>query len=355
LKIIDRYIRQRFLQSFFLIILILAVLFSFFEFLSQLDDVGRGDYRLADAVRYVALTLPKRLLDLMPISTLLGGIIALGMLADGNELLGMQASGISVRRISISVLGAGLLLMVGAGVLAEIAVPIWEQEARNARAQAIAGADVTVVRQGFWARRKTVFIHVDQMLSHGLAADIDIFEFNSNGRLERLIQARSADIGDDKQWILHGVSMKQITEQGFSSTEVPSMTLDSFLSAEQIDLLTLPPHSLSTPDLTRYIRALDESGQSVAPYSLALWRKLGMPLTTGAMVLFCLSFIFGSTRSQSAGYRITIGAFVGISLYLLDRLSVNLGLLLNIPPWVTAMVPVVVISGVAFWRLRAVM
>jgi len=355
LKTIDRYIGRQFLQAFLLIILILAVLFSLFEFLAQLDDVGRGTYRLADAIRYVAMTLPKRLLDLMPISTLLGGIIALGMLADGNELLGMQASGVSVRRISISILATGLLLMAGAGVLAEIAVPVWEQEARNSRAQALSGADVTVVRQGFWARRKEVFIHVDHMLNHGLASDIDIFEFNSDGRLERLIQARSADIGDDKQWILHDISMKRITEQGFTTAEVPSLRLDSFLSAEQVDLLTLPPYSLSTPDLMRYIRALGESGQSAAPYSLALWRKLGMPLTTGSMALLCLGFIFGSTRSRSAGHRITIGAFVGIFLYLLDQLSMNLGLLLNFPPWITAMVPVVVISSVAFWRLKNVL
>ena len=62
------------------------VLFSLFELLSQLDEVGKGSYQMSDAFIFVALTLPKRLLDLMPISTLLGGIIALGLLADHGNL-----------------------------------------------------------------------------------------------------------------------------------------------------------------------------------------------------------------------------------------------------------------------------
>ena len=341
-------------MSFFLIILMLAVLFSFFELLAQLDDVGSGDYHLKNALAYVALTLPKRLLDLMPISTLLGGIIALGILADNNELLAMQTAGISVIRISISVLVTGILLMSISALLAEIIVPVMEQQARKSRALALSEADVTVIRHGFWARRKNAYIHVDKMLSEGVAADIDIFEFNPEDRLEGFIHAPIADIGDDKAWTLHDVTQKIITEEGFTTKRLVSLTLDSFLSAKQVDLLALPPYSLSTPNLIRYVRALRESGQNADPYATALWRKLGMPLTTGAMVLLSLSFIFGSSRRISAGHRITAGAFAGIFLYFADQLTVHLGLLLNLAPFVTAMIPVVLISGIAFWRLRGI-
>lgn len=352
MKLFDRYIAGRFLTCSFLIILTLAVLFSFFELLAQLDDVGNGSYRLMNAASYVALTLPKRLLDLMPISTLLGGIIALGMLADSNELLAMQAAGISVMRICVSVLATGILLMAISALFAEIVVPVMEQKARKSRAQALSGADVTVIRHGFWARRKNAYIHVDKMLSESIAADIDIFEFNPEDRLESVIHAPIAVIGDDKRWTLRDITQKIISEGGFTTTHVSSLTLDSFLSTKQVDLLALPPYSLSTPNLLRYIRALRQSGQNADAYSIALWRKLGMPLTTGAMVLLSLSFVFGSNRSITAGHRITAGAFVGISLYFADQLTLHLGLLLNLAPFITAMIPVVLISGIAFWRLR---
>ena len=100
---LDIYIGRRFLNYFLLIIFLLMVLFSLFELLSQLDDVGTGSYQLKNALAYVALTLPKRLLDVMPISTLLGGILSMGMLADHGELVAMEAAGISTLRICSTV------------------------------------------------------------------------------------------------------------------------------------------------------------------------------------------------------------------------------------------------------------
>jgi len=354
MKLFDFYIGSSFLKCFFLIILILAVLFSFFELLSQLDDVGRGSYRLNNAVIFVILTLPKRLLDLMPISTLLGGIVALGLLADHNELLALQAAGISVPRICAGVLATGMLLILTSGIMAEILVPNMEQQARKARAQALSGTGVTLTRQGFWARRENSYIHVDKMLSEGIAADIDIFEFDTQGRLKIFTHAHSANIQNNKQWSLNEITQKVITDQGITTKNVATLTLGSFLSADQVSLLELPPYSLSTPDLIRYILSLRESGQNTDQYSLSLWRKLSMPLTTGAMVFLSLSFVFGSTRSISAGRRITMGTFIGVALYFADQLIMHLGLLLNLNPFITAMIPVILISGVAFWRLRGV-
>ncbi len=354
MKLFDFYIGSSFLKCFFLIILILAVLFSFFELLSQLDDVGRGSYRLNNAVIFVILTLPKRLLDLMPISTLLGGIVALGLLADHNELLALQAAGISVPRICTGVLATGMLLILTSGIMAEVLVPNMEQQARKARAQALSGTGVTLTRQGFWARRENSYIHVDKMLSEGIAADIDIFEFDTQGRLKIFTHAHSANIQNNKQWSLKEITQKVITDQGITTKNVATLTLGSFLSADQVSLLELPPYSLSTPDLIRYILSLRESGQNTDQYSLSLWRKLSMPLTTGAMIFLSLSFVFGSTRSISAGRRITMGTFIGVALYCADQLIMHLGLLLNLNPFITAMIPVILISGVAFWRLRGV-
>ena len=106
MKELDRYIGISFIRGVVIIIVILIALFSLFELVTQLDDVGRGNYKLKDALVFVGLTLPRRMLDLMSISTLLGSIVALGILADHGELLAMQAGGMSVRRICLSAIWA---------------------------------------------------------------------------------------------------------------------------------------------------------------------------------------------------------------------------------------------------------
>lgn len=354
MRTLDLYIGRSFLRYFIFIAAILLILFSLLELISQLDDVGKGSYQLPDAILFVALTLPKRLLDLMPISTLLGGLLALGMMADHGELVAMEASGISTRRIGGAALATGMVLMALAGILAELVVPGMEQMARNSRAQALSKTDITLTRQGFWARTSDSYVHVDKMLDHGLAADISLFRFDKIGRLQSFIHAENGWLGNDGSWNLTGITEKIITDNEVTTRRRQTFTLEFILSADQVRILELPPYSLSAPDLVRYIDALRQSGQNPDQYIIALWRKFTIPLTTGAMVLLSLSFVFGSTRNISAGYRITSGTLLGIVLYFSDQILIQWGMLLNLPPGITAVLPVLLISGIAFARLRNV-
>ncbi|MFV0437934.1 MAG: LPS export ABC transporter permease LptG [Desulfopila sp.] len=352
MRTLDLYIARSFLRYFLLIAAVLLVLFSLLELISQLDDVGTGNYHLADALRYVLCTLPKRLFDLMPVSTLLGGLIALGVLADHGELTAMEASGISTWRICGAALSTGLLLMVVAGILAELVVPGTEQMARTGRAQALAETGITITREGFWARTGQGYIQVGRMTGRGEAVDISLFTFTGDGRLKSYVHADHGTLTENGNWLLSGLTDKEIAAHDIVTTHPPAMTLESFLTVAQASALEVPPYSLSAQDLFLYIDALEHSGQNADQYRIALWRKLTVPLTTMAMVLLSLSFVFGSTRMVSAGYRITAGTLCGILLYFSDQILIQWGMFFSLPPVVTAMLPVVLIMAIAVFRLR---
>jgi lipopolysaccharide export system permease protein len=354
MKTLDRHIGISFLRSFLLILIILVALFSLLELMSELDDVGKGNYQVTDVLLFIGLTLPRRMLELMPISTLLGSVVALGLLADHGELLAMQAGGMSIRRICWSVLATGVILILLTGLLAEMVVPPLDQLARKKRALAISGTGFTLTKQGFWARRDTSYIHVGKTHSGGVATDLDIFETDENGLLVEYTHAREANIQNNNQWILNAITRKTFTERGITTTHMASLTLDSFLSSDQVEVLEIPADSLSASDIYRYAGALRESGQNADRYALALWRKLGVPLTTGAMVLLSLPFVFGPTRLVTAGKRIMMGSFVGVLFYFGDQVVVHLGLLLSFSPMITAMTPVILIGSIALWKLRQV-
>jgi lipopolysaccharide export system permease protein len=130
------------------------------------------------------------------------------------------------------------------------------------------------------------------------------------------------------------------------------MALESFLSTEQVNILALPPDSLSPSDLYQYTQALRQRGQNADTYVLALWQKLAVPLTTGAMVLLALPFVFGPPRGATIGLRITVGAMVGIGFYLANQIIGYMGLLLELHPAITTLAPVAAILWIALWRLR---
>jgi lipopolysaccharide export system permease protein len=352
MKTLDRYIGVRFIQGFLLVIFILVSLFSFLELVAQLDDIGKGNYQLLDVFVYIGLTIPRRVLDMVPMAALLGSIIALGMLADNNELIVMRASGLSVQRICFSVLATGALLMLATGILEEYVAPPMEQQARLSRSLAISDTGILLTKDGFWARQGHSFIHVGKTLSGGIAVDLDIYEGDKKGGLRAFIHAREADIHNNKRWVLKDIRKKVIEEQRITTQNLPTMALESFLSTEQVNILELPPDSLSPSDLYQYIQALRQRGQNADTYVLALWQKLAVPLTTGAMVLLALPFVFGPPRGTTIGLRITVGAMVGIGFYLANQIIGYMGLLLEFHPAITTLVPVAAILWFALWRLR---
>jgi lipopolysaccharide export system permease protein len=326
MKIIERYIALHTLGGVLVVLTLFAILFSFMELLSQINDVGKGNYGLSDAFIYVAATLPKRIVDLLPICILLGSIIALGVLADRLELVAMQASGISAQRISGSVLAAGAVLVVAAFMLSEFVAPPLDQGARIRRSQAIYGKGIMMTKGGFWTRHGNSFIHVGNTLSDKSVADVDIFEQDDQGRLQKFLHARQGSVQDNNQWLLE-------------------------LSAEQVGILELPPDSLSISDLYDYVRGLKERGQNAERYALSFWQKISLPLTNLAMMLVALTFIFGHRREITAGRRIILATTVGIVLYLLNQIIGYLGLLLNLHPALTTIGPVLIIFCLSLWLL----
>lgn len=352
IRIIDRYIGRNTLQGFLLVLSLLVVLLSFMELLIQIKDVGKGSFQMADAFVFVVLTIPKRIVDLMPVAALLGSIVALGLLADHQELTAMQAAGISVQRIAFSVLGTSVVLMLATILMAQFVAPPLDQTARIQRSRAIYGKSVMMSKEGFWVRHGSAFVHVGRTLSGEQAADIEVYELDASGRLRRFIAAPEAVLRDRDDWLLTRVQAKMFSGDSVDVQSLDEYRLSSFLTSGQVALLQLPPDSLSLSDLWSYIRSLDERAQNSKAYALAFWQKVCLPVTTGAMVLLSLTFIFGSTRTRNASQRIFLGMLTGVVFHLANQVIGHLGLILSLPPILTTLLPVGCILVVALRLLR---
>jgi lipopolysaccharide export system permease protein len=352
LKIIDGYLGKNTIQGFILVISLLVVIFSLFELLCQLDSVGRGTYRVPDALIFMALTIPKRLADLIPMAGLLGSIVALGLLADHQEITAMRAAGLSVQRISLTVLATSILLMVAALMVSEFIAPPLEQYARTQRFQAIYGNNIILTKHGFWTRHSQRFVHVGRTFSGGNAADIEIFEFDERDLLRQFIYARQGAIQSGKDWILMDAEATVFDEDVITQKTVPEYRIDDFLSSSQVAVLELSPNSLSLSDLYAYIRILEQRGQNAERYALAFWQKIFLPASTGGMVLLSLTFVFGSTRMRNAWQRVFAGMLAGTVIYLTNQILGQLSLVLHLPPLLMTALPIGVLLLTAFRLLR---
>ena len=344
MTILDRYIGLALARSALLVMLILLPLFALLDLVQQLDDIGTGNYGLVDALSYEALLMPSYLLSLAPFTALLGTSMALGGLAHTNELTAMLASGFSTLRIALATLKSGALFIVFAIVIMEWVAPPLYQQAVKRQSIALSGGNVLIEKQGSWIHQGNQFTYIRNIHEGHTLADIHIFEFDpGTPQLNLYLHADQAEIKDRKQWLYTDLTLKNYAGKDVVTRHETELLRKSYLTERQLRILGLPIDSLPPSGLYQYLKYLRSSEQATERFEMVFWQKAIFPVTVIIMMLCSFPFVFGSLRTSSAGKRIVLATITGISFQLVSQLLVNLGLMLNINPLLTTLLPIVVI------------
>ena len=317
---------------------VLLPLFSFFDLIEEMDDVGQGFYRMQDAFQIVLLLAPRRLIQLLPFIALIGNVIALGRLARNSEIIAMRAAGLSPLSISLASFKVGLSLLLLLGVLEQVVAPATHGQAIAQRLEALNQSAELGEDLGIWTRNENQVLRLGDSIRAGRVQDVEILTLDEQGLLRAYIYAQGAEIISNDLWRLHEVTLKEFNGAPAQTIFLERMSWTPFLSAGQISTLTRPTESLAPTDLYRHIEYLKDTGQQYSEISLAYWRKFGAGLIMLAMLLLSVPFVFGSIRT-GLGYRLALAGITGICVYLLDQILSNAGLLLGLNHALVALTP----------------
>ena len=350
---IDRYIMQRFLLGVFPALLLLLALFSFMALAEELEDVGKGSFTLADALMVVFLTTPKRIVELLPVTALLGGLLGLGAMANHRELIAIRTIGISKQRIAQTVAVLAIFMGIFITSLQFLVVPGFEREAATLRGQALQSTDArSGDSQAFWTRNDSHFIRVNGVQSDRTLTDIEIYSTDERGRLSQLVQASRAFYAGQESWLLTSVLVSNFREARVLEATRESMRWDGLLSAEQASVLILPLEALAPNDLLKTIANLRRNQLDTHQYEIVLWQQVSLLPGLLAMALLSLPFLLGSVRAVSASQRVMIGGLIGIVFYLLQQLSGHMAGILGLSPSLVILTPPFVLLAIAIGAIR---
>ncbi|MES9941406.1 MAG: LPS export ABC transporter permease LptG [Candidatus Thiodiazotropha sp. 6PLUC2] len=352
ITILDRYIGRAVLTGILAVLLLLLVLIGFFEVVAELEDVEHG-YTTGMAYTYVFLGLPRYSYELFPVATLLGSLIGLGILANNSELMAMRAAGVSIPRIVLSVLKAGLLVLCAVVWLGEYLAPQAEQQAQRMKMEALSDQISLKTRYGFWSRDGNTYINIRQVLPDAQLADLSLYEYDDQAQLQRAVYAERASYELDG-WVLQGVSMSTFSEKRVEISQQETLAWQTQLEPSSLDVLTVKPHMLAAWDLWRYIDYLRNNGQASVSYEVAFWGKLAAPLVTLVMLFLSIPFVFGSLRSAGVGQRIFVGAMLGIIFYLLNRAFSYMAVVYSMDALFAAAFPLLLFLALAAWMFRRI-
>ncbi len=341
---LDRYVGGQALKFFVLSAAVLTSLFSLLEFVDQLRSVGHGNYGVADALVYVALTVPFRLLQLAPVSMLLATLLALGTLGRHSELLILKSVGVSEAQIVAPVLKLAVPLVAALFVLAQFVIPPAQMMAQARRSSALYASESINKGNVFWAHRGGQYLSVQRFEYSNILKDVDIYEFSPGGSLQDILHADEADIRPGGTWLLSGVQKRSFDGAAFHLERLATMTWSTSIPT---DLLVLPPESMPPLALYQYVRDLHGRHQQALRYEQELWVKASIPLTLVGMILLAAPFVFGLPRSQNSGRLLAVGAVGGVVFTLGQQIAWHLALLLDLNPMAGALAPSVALMALA--------
>lgn len=366
MRTLRRLIYGEILIAVLFVLLAFLALFSFFDLVDELPTLGRASpldptrvYALPQALAYVALQLPTRIYELLPIAVLIGSVFVLVRLAQSSEFTILRTSGLGPGRALRTLLG------LGAGfVLLTFAIGDYVAPAAGKTGQLLKShyqGRTTLGRTGAWLKERSqdsqFSVNVGALGADGALQEVRIFEFGDDGRLRSTLKAATGQIasngasGTGGHWQLQQVQRQQFDTRG-GQANVQRQTLAQWdwptgLSSEMVSVALLKPERMATLDLFRYVRHLEANGQNAQRYEIEFWRKLFYPLSCLVMVVLALPFAYLHFRSGGVAGYVFLGVMLGISFFLLSNVFGYIGNLRAWAPWLVAAAPSLLYSLVS--------
>lgn len=351
MKRLNRYLGKTVLAATFGALAVLVSLIVISEIMGQMTDL-QGDYTFGTALRYVGLLIPGLVYDYLSYATFLGCVIGLSIHAAANELVVLQAAGVSLTRIGWAVMRPVALVIVAGFFWGEYVTPVTTELAENTRATALAGGRESSQR-GLWHREGNEFAYFDTVQSNGRLHGITRYQFDRDGRLLSSLYAEQGIYQSD-HWLLENGVESRLLDGRMVQASFVEQRWTSELDPEQLRLLVLKPESLSAHNLYRYAQVRDRQGLESSQYWISFWRKVMQPLTILGLVLVGMSFIFGSLRESTMGFRLTLAVLVGVSFEMAQKLLGSSSLALGLPPVFAVLIPNLAAIAVGLWLLKRV-
>jgi len=350
MKIRDRYIAKTLLSFTIIVLVVWISIYGFFNFLAELNSVGKDGYTILSAFTFIILQLPEIAYKQASPIILLGCILGMGHLATTGQLLIFRVSGASILKITLLTLKNSLIFALFFICIGEFLAPLSSNLAKNSKSNAMGVSSTSFNQEGFWIRDGSNFINVNKNIDGSLFNGITVIEVNSSNKIERVIKSENA-LFDGNSLDMSGSEIFSIDEsssfEGISLKERNSYDKTVSFDQDLIDSLEKEPEDLSTRTLIKQIRFLSDNKLRSGIFEVELYKRLIQPITLIAMILLAMLFIFGSTRDTTLGRKIFFGVALGLSFEMLSRVASAIALSFDFSPLLSSILPSIVVMFIS--------
>jgi lipopolysaccharide export system permease protein len=338
-RIFERYFAREIYQATALVLVAFLALFSFFDLVHELADLGKGDYQFHHALGYVLLTLPGRAYELFPVAVLIGTLYALTSLARHSEITVLRASGLSTGRLLLALAKIGAAFVVLTFLIGEFVAPPAERMAQQIRLRALSSVVAQEFRSGLWIKDEQAFVNVHEVLPDTSLRGIRVYDFDDSHQLRSISEAKTGTYAPPDHWMLQDVVQTFFESDHTRVAKVAEISWPTALTPDIMTVLMVDPGRMSLVNLYLYIHHLSENQQKTQRYEIAMWKKLIYPAAALVMMALALPFGYLHDRMGNVSLKVFLGVMLGVTFHMLNGLLSSLGVINSWEPIVAALTP----------------
>ena len=340
IKLIDRYIIKKFVSILFFTILAFIVIFVIVDLIENLDKFLSHHAGLGQVALYYLFYVPFIIILTLPVCMLLSSLFSLGSMAQHNEIIAIQTSGVSLYRILLPLFLVAFLVSVVSGLAGETLVPeanrarldIYRYRIKKEARRIQTSRNQLAVQDG---NNRQIYIQFYETASKK-AHKVSIIWIKGNTIVKRL-DARYMQWDEKKsEW-----KLIRVTERVISDTSETLARYDTLLYTQsQVtpeDLLDLEvmPEEMNYAELSHFVDKMLSLGADARRWLVDLYMKISYPFANFIIVLFGAPLAARKRRSGPAlGFALAL--LISFIYFLFLRSGQVLGHKGDLEPWLAA-------------------
>ncbi len=346
MKILDRYVLEKFLLPFLYCFLGFIAIWFIFDLSDNLTDFLQGKVGIGMLLAYYKSQIPQIIIISLPIGCLLALLYSLTSMSRTNEIISMIGAGLSVTRILVPLFVMGLVLTLITGFFNYESAPHAELAKKQMIKEIKRGKKREAGLVGHLYRnredKRTWFIR-KVLTDERRLLDVQVVQQDDDGTIIAQWYAREADFNDStKEWrFLRAKHVEMNSSGDITKSELAGEMMISGWreTVYRIASSVMKPDYLSVEELEGYLSFNRDFPEAwLAPYETHLQYRWALPLACLLVVFLAAPMgIVYSRRGILGGVATAIGLF--FAFIFVSSLFIALGKGNRIPPIMAAWLP----------------
>lgn len=341
IKTLQRYVLNTFLKLFILTTFAFLSLFLIGEFIGRVGQAVEHQAEFRQVLLYFVYQLPFILFQVAPFALLCSSILLMTILSRNNELIAIQAGGISIHRISRPLLLLSLLASLATLLGGEFLLPYTNHQSNLILQTKIKKRFLKGIYKNskIWYHGEDHTIWNIQLIypEGNLMNGVTLFRMGEDSRLkERLDATRARWEGGKGVSFLDGFLRAFDGDGSFQASFFSEKKIPSSEKLEDFMLIQKEPNEMSLREISAYVKKVQSNGYDATQYLVDMHAKLAFPFSCLVMTLVGIPFSLRSSRSGGVALGIVSGIFLGFAYWILSSIDLSLGKAGTLPPLVAA-------------------